>query len=167
MKRKAERIIAWIANGLSLIYLLFLVIGLFLINNPQFVEMYNEMNQQNGVEISSEAFKATAMFQGGILLISTIIGIIATILINKHNVLSACLFIVAGLIGIFTANIIALVLWLVVAIMLFSRKNDKKHDKHNALKPNQQNEFSQKQQHAEVNPDTEMKKKKDNDPYIY
>lgn len=164
MKRKAERIIAWIANGLSLIYLLFLVIGLFLINNPQFVEMYNEMNQQNGVEISSEAFKATAMFQGGILLISTILGIIATILINKHRVLSACLFIVAGLIGIFTANIIALVLWLIVAIMLFSRKNDKKH---NDLKPNQQNEFSQKQQHAEVNPDTEMKKKKDNDPYIY
>lgn len=164
MKRKAERIIAWIANGLSLIYLLFLVIGLFLINNPQFVEMYNEMNQQNGVEISSEAFKATAMFQGSILLISTILGIIATILINKHRVLSACLFIVAGLIGIFTANIIALVLWLIVAIMLFSRKNDKKH---NNLKPNQQNGDSQKQQRAEVNSDTEMKKKKDNDPYIY
>ena len=36
MNRKAEKILSWIANALSIIYLLFIVLCLFMINVPDF-----------------------------------------------------------------------------------------------------------------------------------
>ncbi|NQD98526.1 hypothetical protein HP420_06865, partial [Staphylococcus xylosus] len=71
--------------------------------------------------------------------------------------------------GIFAGNFIALILWFVVAIMLFVRKgpydgvnqNDREFPQHNFDEQNNQ------RKQAEINPENEMKKKKEDDPYIY
>ncbi len=63
MKRKAERITAWVANGLSILFLLLMILVFSFLNVPEFQETFKEMNQQQGVEMSVEAFKTSVIFK--------------------------------------------------------------------------------------------------------
>ncbi|RIP22765.1 DUF4064 domain-containing protein, partial [Staphylococcus gallinarum] len=64
MNRKPERIMAWIANGLSILFLLLMVLVFSFMNVPEFKEAFHQMNQQQGLEMSMETFKTSIMFQG-------------------------------------------------------------------------------------------------------
>ncbi|MEP9851625.1 DUF4064 domain-containing protein [Staphylococcus aureus] len=171
MSRKAERILAWIANSLSLIYLILMVIVFSFINVPEFKEVFNEMNQQQGAELSPEAFKASIIFQGIFILISTILGFIAVFIIKGNRILAGCLFIASAIIGLFGGNIIALILWFIVGIILFVKKDHSNQNNqfdnlnNNNMKDNDFNK--QKTQHQDMDSDAEMKRKKEDDPYIY
>ena len=78
MNRKAEKILSWIANALSIIYLLFIVLCLFMINVPDFKEIFNQMNQQQGLEMSLGTFKASLTLLTIYLLVSLLLGVIGT-----------------------------------------------------------------------------------------
>ncbi|MDG0821469.1 MAG: DUF4064 domain-containing protein [Staphylococcus equorum] len=171
MSRKAERTLAWIAISLSLIYLLFMVIAYNFINVPEFKEVFNEMNQQQGTEITPGAFKASIVLQGVFTLISTILAIIAVFTIKGNRILAGCLFIVSAIIGISGGNFIAMILWLIVGIMLFAKKDNTKQGNQINQMPNyniyNNEKEKQKPQQQDMDPEAEMKRKKDDDPYIY
>ena len=171
MSRKTERILAWIANSLSLIFLIFSIIVYAFINVPEFKEVFNEMNQQQGVEMSPEAFKASIIFQGVFTLISTILAFIAVFTIKGNRILAGCLFIVSAIIGMFGGNFIAMILWFIVGIMLFVKKDDNNQANHINQMPNyniyNNEKEKRKLQQQDIDPEAEMKRKKDDDPYIY
>ena len=62
------------------------------------------------------------LFYGNINL-STLLGIIGMLIIKGRPILAGCLLIVARLVGIFNMSLIAGILWIVVAIMLFVKKD--------------------------------------------
>ncbi|MGX5790163.1 DUF4064 domain-containing protein [Staphylococcus equorum] len=171
MSRRTERILAWIANSLSLIYLLFMVIAYTFINVPEFKEVFNEMNQQQGTEMTPEAFKTTIILQGVFTLISTILAIIAVFTIKGNRILAGCLFIVSAIIGISGGNFIAMILWFIVSIMLFVKKDDNNQANQINQMPNyniyNNEKEKQKPQQQDMDPEAEMKRKKEDDPYIY
>ncbi|MCG7338776.1 DUF4064 domain-containing protein [Staphylococcus sp. ACRSN] len=174
MNRKAERILAWIANSLSIIYLLFIVLCLFMINIPEFKEVFNQMNQQQGMEMSLGTFKSSLTLLTIYLLIALILGVIGTFLIKKNRVLAACLLIVAAITSIFSTNLIALILWLIAGIMLFVKRSKKNQlDESNFPKINEQREQPEnktsdhKQTKHNFDEENKLKRKKDDDPYIY
>lgn len=167
MKRKAERITAWVANGLSILFLLLMVLVFSFLNVPEFQETFKEMNQQQGIEMSIGAFKTSVIFQGSFLIISTILGIIGTLTIKGNRILAACILIIAAITGIFAGNFIALILWFVVAIMLFVRKEPRDEQNNNMFSQQNFDEQNNQRKQAEINPENEMKKKKEDDPYIY
>ena len=61
-----------------------------------------------------------------ILLISTLYGIFATICIKGRRKLSVILFVITIIVSLMAFNLIAIVLWIIVMIMLISKKNQKK-----------------------------------------
>lgn len=169
MNRKAERILSWIGNSLSIVYLLFIVLCMFMINVPEFKEVFNQMNQQQGMEMSLDTFKSSLTLLTIYLLISLILGVIGTFLIKRNRVLAACLLIVAAVTAIFSSNLIALVLWLVAGIMLFVRKPNNKNEIDNDFESFKENESyrNKKLENDKFNEQEPNKKKKDDDPYIY
>ena len=58
----------------------------------------------------------------GTLIFSTLLGIIGMLIIKGRPILAGCLLIVR-LVGIFNMSLIAGILWIVVAIMLFVKKD--------------------------------------------
>ena len=167
MNRKPERIMAWIANGLSILFLLLMVLVFSFMNVPEFKEAFHQMNQQQGLEMSMETFKTSIMFQGVLLIISTILGILGTFIIKGNRVLAACVFIIAAITSIFSGNFVALILWFIVGIMLFVKK-DKRFDHHKGIVSNDNaNDTHNANRTEDMDPDREMKQKKDNDTYIY
>ena len=58
----------------------------------------------------------------GTLIFSTLLGIIGMLIIKGRPILAGCLLIVATLVGIFNMSLIAGILWIVVAIMLFVKR---------------------------------------------
>lgn len=167
MKRKAERIMAWIANGLSILFLLLMVLVFSFMNVPEFKDVFHQMNQQQGIEMSMEAFKTSIIFQGSLLIISTILGIMATFIIKGNRLLAACLFIIAAVTSIFSGNFVALILWLIVGIMLFIKKDNQSDNKKDRISNDNTSYKHAMRQSKDMDPDREMKQKKDNDPYIY
>ncbi|NWK84492.1 DUF4064 domain-containing protein [Staphylococcus sp. GSSP0090] len=167
MKRKAERIMAWIANGLSILFLLLMVLVFSFMNVPEFKDVFHQMNQQQGIEMSMEAFKTSIIFQGSLLIISTILGIMATFIIKGNRLLAACLFIIAAVTSIFSGNFVALILWLIVGIMLFIKKDNQSDYKKDKISNDNTSYKHATRQSKDMDPDREMKQKKDNDPYIY
>lgn len=63
MNRKPERIMAWIANGLSILFLLLMVLVFSFMNVPEFKEAFHQMNQQQGLEMSMEHLKHLLCFK--------------------------------------------------------------------------------------------------------
>ena len=59
MNRKVEKRLAWIANILSLLFLIFGILSIFVINNASNQQQYNELMKQfsgNNQDMSSEMF---------------------------------------------------------------------------------------------------------------
>ena len=65
----------------------------------------------------------------GTLIFSTLLGIIGMLIIKGRPILAGCLLIVAALVGIFNMSLIAGILWIVVAIMLFVKKDPNQPNK--------------------------------------
>ncbi|EJY94501.1 DUF4064 domain-containing protein [Staphylococcus arlettae] len=157
MKLKAEKIMAWIANGLSILYVIIVIFGLFLLksNTQEFQAMFDEITQQQGQTISTDMMYMSYIIQVVALVIVSIIAIIATLIMKANRVLAASLFIVVAIISLFVSNLVAMVLWLIVAIRLFTKKKNKNDGTRGQF--TKENSW---------NPEEELKDKK-NDPYIY
>ncbi|SAY97513.1 membrane protein [Staphylococcus aureus] len=127
MNRKPELIMAWIANSISIIYLLVMGLSYFSLksgNASQREELAKQLSQ-NGGNVSLDMLQTTMGALAIILLISTLYGIFATICIKGHRKLSIILFVIAIIVSLMALNLIAIVLWVIVMIMLISKKESK------------------------------------------
>ncbi|WRN71652.1 DUF4064 domain-containing protein [Staphylococcus aureus] len=127
MNRKPELIMAWIANSISIIYLLVMGLSYFSLksgNASQREELAKQLSQ-NGGNVSLNMLQTTMGALAIILLISTLYGIFATICIKGRRKLSIILFVIAIIVSLMALNLIAIVLWVIVMIMLISKKNQK------------------------------------------
>ena len=166
MNRKVEKRLAWIANILSLLFLIFGILSIFVINNTSNQQQYNELMKQfsgNNQDISSEMFLVSLIASLVILGFSTLLGFVGTMVIEGRKNLAASLLIAAAIVGLFTTNLIAMVLWMIAAIRLFAKK-DKTDVNENATAQLRQNHS--KGQNA-WDPEQEINKQKKDDPYIY
>ena len=120
MNRKPELIMAWIANSISIIYLLVMGLSYFSLksgNASQREELAKQLSQ-NGGNVSLDMLQTTMGALAIILLISTLYGIFATICIKGRRKL-------AIIVSLMALNLIAIVLWVIVMIMLISKKESK------------------------------------------
>ncbi|HCZ4070996.1 TPA: DUF4064 domain-containing protein [Staphylococcus aureus] len=127
MNRKPELIMAWIANSISIIYLLVMGLSYFSLksgNASQREELAKQLSQ-NGGKVSLDMLQTTMGALAIILLISTLYGIFATICIKERRKLSIILFVIAIIVSLMALNLIAIVLWIIVMIMLISKKESK------------------------------------------
>lgn len=127
MNRKPELIMAWIANSISIIYLLVMGLSYFSLksgNASQREELAKQLSQ-NGGKVSLDMLQTTMGALAIILLISTLYGIFATICIKGRRKLSIILFVIAIIVSLMALNLIAIVLWIIVMIMLISNKESK------------------------------------------
>lgn len=127
MNRKPELIMAWIVNSISIIYLLVMGLSYFSLksgNASQREELAKQLSQ-NGGKVSLDMLQTTIGALAIILLISTLYGIFATICIKGRRKLSIILFVIAIIVSLMALNLIAIVLWIIVMIMLISKKESK------------------------------------------
>ncbi|PZL43295.1 hypothetical protein C7P96_07610 [Staphylococcus aureus] len=127
MNRKPELIMDWIANSISIIYLLVMGLSYFSLksgNASQREELAKQLSQ-NGGKVSLDMLQTTMGALAIILLISTLYGIFATICIKGRRKLSIILFVIAIIVSLMALNLIAIVLWVIVMIMLISKKESK------------------------------------------
>ncbi|MDU9889578.1 DUF4064 domain-containing protein [Staphylococcus aureus] len=127
MNRKPELIMAWIANSISIIYLLVMGLSYFSLksgNASQREELAKQLSR-NGGKVSLDMLQTTMGALAIILLISTLYGIFATICIKGRRKLSIILFVIAIIVSLMALNLIAIVLWIIVMIMLISKKESK------------------------------------------
>ncbi|HII0560830.1 TPA: DUF4064 domain-containing protein [Staphylococcus aureus] len=129
MNRKPELIMAWIANSISISIIYLLVMGLSYFslksgNASQREELAKQLSQ-NGGKVSLDMLQTTMGALAIILLISTLYGIFATICIKGRRKLSIILFVIAIIVSLMALNLIAIVLWIIVMIMLISKKESK------------------------------------------
>ena len=166
MNRKVEKRLAWIANILSLLFLIFGILSIFVINNTSNQQQYNELMKQfsgNNQDMSSEMFLVSLIASLVILGFSTLLGFVGTMVIEGRKNLAASLLIAAAIVGLFTTNLIAMVLWMIAAIRLFAKKDKTDVNENATAQLRQQN-----QQHKDAwDPEQEINKQKKDDPYIY
>ncbi|WP_267239761.1 DUF4064 domain-containing protein [Staphylococcus aureus] len=127
MNRKPELIMAWIANSISIIYLLVMGLSYFSLKTgsaSQREELAKQLSQ-NGGKVSLDMLQTTIGALAIILLISTLYGIFATICIKGRRKLSVILFVITIIVSLMAFNLIAIVLWIIVMIMLISKKESK------------------------------------------
>lgn len=175
MNRKTETILAWIANGLSIIYLLLTCLSLLVMKSGQNQQQYKDIMKQmygNNQNVSSDILLASMMISIGFLAFSTILGIFGALTIKGRKNLAGALLIAAAVTGLITMNFIAMILWIIAAIMLFSKKKDHNNNAHYNQSHNRDqfndNYHENKQSHNEEwDPDKELKNHKKDDPYIY
>ena len=89
LKTKKELVIAWIANGLSLIFA-FNILSMLLTDEKNNVKEYEQMAKQfagKNVTVTPELIHFIMVFFIGILAFSTILGIAATTLIKIVHLL--------------------------------------------------------------------------------
>ena len=80
------------------------------------------------------------MIQIIILVVVIILAIIATLIMKNNRVLAGVLFIIAAVVSLFVTNLVAMVLWIIVAVKLFIKKdnnNNIKQGKTNGINHNQ------------------------------
>jgi glucan phosphoethanolaminetransferase (alkaline phosphatase superfamily) len=160
MNRKTEKILAWIGNGLSILYFLMVLLGVLLLNTntKEFKKVFNEMSQAQGQTFSPDLLFMSYMIQIITLAVVIILAIIATLIMKNNRVLAGVLFIIASVVSLFVTNLVAMVLWIIVAVKLFIKKDN------NNIKQGKTNGTNHTRQ--QWNPEQDLNKKKD-DPYIY
>ncbi|CAM3041396.1 DUF4064 domain-containing protein [Staphylococcus argensis] len=164
MSRKTEKILAWIANGLSALFLIIMALSLVLFSIPETREQISDVMKQQGQQLSMDqiTFQLGAVVVG--VLFSTVFGIIATLLLKKKRVLSGILMIAVAVVGFVTSNYIAAILWLIAGIMLLSKRDPKRQQHSGSFE-----DSSQATNRAEqsFDPEREMQERKEKDSYIY
>ncbi|MEB7065780.1 DUF4064 domain-containing protein [Mammaliicoccus sciuri] len=172
MKRTTEYILLVVGAVFSLIGIVMAFITKSFSNTAEFKmeferQMQNNPDLQNEVSVNelSSVMSGLINYALVILIISIILAIVALVFVKKQRILSGISAILGGLISILIFNIISFLVLIIAGIMLLVRK-EKNHqfedvnfqNDHNHLDDNnhQQNQFN-----------SEDKKKKDEDPYIY
>ncbi|MCU5745655.1 DUF4064 domain-containing protein [Staphylococcus sp. SQ8-PEA] len=128
MSSKLEKIIGWIGVGLSAIYTFFMLLIVISLYIPQTKkEIINQFKEQNqSISVDQITFVCSYILVG--LLFSTIFALIALLIIKQKRVLSSMLLIAMALVGLFTYNWIAAILWLISGILLITRHHrNKRH----------------------------------------
>lgn len=177
MNKKAEMTLAWIANGLSIIYLLLTCLSLSVMKSGQNQQQYNEIIKQiygNNQNVTSDILYASMFISIALLAFSTLLGIFGALTIKGRKNLAGGLLIAAAISGIITMNFIAMILWIIAAIKLFNKKNEAKDIKDSNHSQYNHQEHSENHQHShkhsrqsEWDPEKEIKERKKDDPYIY
>lgn len=172
MKRTTEYILLVVGAVFSLIGIVMAFITKSVSNTAEFKmeferQMQNNPDLQNEVPLDelSSVMSSILNYALVILIISIILAIVALVFVKKQRILSGISAILGGLVSILIFNIISFLVLIIAGIMLLVRK-EKNHqfedvnfqNDHNHLDGNnhQQNQFN-----------SEDKKKKDDDPYIY
>ena len=170
MNRKVEKRLAWIANILSLLFLIFGILSIFVINNTSNQQQYNELMKQfsgNNQDMSSEMFLVSLIASLVILGFSTLLGFVGTMVIEGRKNLAASLLIAAAIVGLFTTNLIAMVLWMIAAIRLFAKNATAQLRQNHSKSQSDWNHQQNQQQKDAWDPEQEINKQKKDDPYIY
>ena len=164
MSRKTEKILAWIANGLSALFLIIMALSLVLFSIPETRQQISDVMKQQGQQLSMDqiTFQLGAVVVG--VLFSTVFGIIATLLLKKKRVLSGILMIAVAVVGFVTTNYIAAILWLIAGIMLLSKKDPKRPQYSGEDVSSSQGSHNSEQS---FDPEREMQQRKEKDSYIY
>lgn len=125
MSKKTETILAWIANGLSIIYLLLTCLSLTVMKSGHNQQQYRDLMKQmygNDQNVTSDILIVSMIFSIGFLAFSTILGIFGALTIKGRKNLAGGLLVAAAVTGLITMNLIAMILWIIAAIMLFSKR---------------------------------------------
>lgn len=154
MDKKVERILAWIANGLSILYFLIIGLGGLFLRFSNEARLNNIMQQatENQSELTSGALMTTLMLYVFIILLSTLYGVVGILMAKGRPKLSGALLIIAAIIGVPGTNLIASLLWFIAGIMLLAKNN-------NTQKRNSQ--------YHDFEVEHEVTQRKKQDPYIY
>lgn len=167
MKRKTELTLAWIANGLSSLYLLFVIIVYFAMKSGSGASQNKEMVNQvmgNNQEMSMEMLTTSIALSMGVLAFSTILGIVGALTVKGRHKLGASLLIAAAVVGIMATNIIAMILWFIAGIMLLTKSNQQRPKRDHSVN-NHQEDFSKRD---DWDPEKELKEHQQKDkPYTY
>ena len=110
---------------LSIIYLLLTCLSLLVMKSGQNQQQYKDIMKQmygNNQNVSSDILLASMMISIGFLAFSTILGIFGALTIKGRKNLAGALLIAAAVTGLITMNFIAMILWIIAAIMLFSKR---------------------------------------------
>lgn len=120
MNRKTEKILTWIANGLSLLYFLIMLISFIVLQNNQTTEnsiLTKELSQTQS-NMSPSILVATIGIYAFLILLASIYGCFSVVCFNERKILAIILLAIASIVGLVSFNLIAAVLWLVVLFML-------------------------------------------------
>ncbi|MGN5883922.1 DUF4064 domain-containing protein [Staphylococcus simulans] len=124
MNRKAEKILGWIGVGLTLIYMLLFLIGIFMGKGM----LSDILLKQGDPSMSPEYLHQTLIFTTIGLIVVAIIAAIGLVLIKKNRIASGIILIIAAIAGIFFSNFIATILFFIAGIMLFVRRSKAKSE---------------------------------------
>ncbi|MCO4351619.1 DUF4064 domain-containing protein [Staphylococcus agnetis] len=121
-KRTAEKVLTWIGIVLHALYaLLILGAGSFipqLLKNKEFQQEFQKQGiDSNQVAQQSQDYFPVILYVGVPLLLA----LIAAFLFKKR-ILAGVILIIASILALFSASLIAALLWFIAAIMLFVRK---------------------------------------------
>ncbi|MBO1198626.1 DUF4064 domain-containing protein [Staphylococcus simiae] len=127
MNRKTEKIITWIANSLSLLYFLMMLVSFIALRNNQssvYSTITKELNQTKN-SMSPEMLSATIGIYAFLILFASIYACFSIVCFKERKILAIILLAIASMIGLVSFNLVAAVLWLIVLFML-AFKQDKK-----------------------------------------
>ncbi|MCJ1764251.1 DUF4064 domain-containing protein [Mammaliicoccus sciuri] len=171
MKRTTEYILLVVGAVFSLIGIVLAFITKSFSNTAEF-KMEFERQVQNNPDLQNEISSdqlSTIMssftnYALVILIISIVLAIVAFVFVKKQRILSGISAILGGLVSILIFNVISFLVLIIAGIMLLVRK-DKNHQFEDVNFQNDHNHLDGNNQQNQFN--SEDKKKKDDDPYIY
>lgn len=154
-KRTAEKVLTWIGIVLHALYaLLILGAGSFipqLLKNKDFQQEFQKQGiDSNQVAQQSQDYFPVLLYVGVPLLLA----LIAAFLFKKR-ILAGVILIIASILALFSASLIAALLWFIAAIMLFVRKpkayhHVMAHDNHDRDHVNHNHNHSRHQDRHDV-----------------
>lgn len=154
MNRKAERIIGWIGVGLTILYMLVFLIGIF-INDGILADI---LLKEGDTSMSPEFLHQTMIFTTIGLVVVAIAAAIGIVLSKTSRITAGIILIVAAIVGLYFSNFISSILFFIVAIMLFVRRSktkrevnkeyDREHGYFNDMTHNDENTSK----HEKINP---------------
>ncbi len=171
MKRTTEYILLVVGAVFSLIGIVLAFITKSFSNTAEF-KMEFERQVQNNPDLQNEISSdqlSTIMssftnYALVILIISIVLAIVALVFVKKQRILSGISSILGGLVSILIFNVISFLVLIIAGIMLLVRK-DKNHQFEDVNFQNDHNHLDCNNHQNQFN--SEDKKKKDDDPYIY
>ena len=125
IKRTGEHVLTWIGVGLTALAVLMTGLMLPLMHSEDFITGMQEGS--TGDITYEEMLQSATVLQGFITfaliinLIALVLAVIGGIFISKKAKTAAILLLIAGIISLL-GNWISAILWIIAAIMLFSRK---------------------------------------------
>ena len=172
MKRTKEKTFVWIGVGLSILYSVIMFMGSRAFSNKEVLEELKPELEKSAKTsgltvdqfITATEFSSKLIAVGSI--VTAVIAIMAILIVKQRRVLAGILLIIAVCISVVSSNLIAGLLWLIAAIMLFVRKTPAEVKQQTTHDDNDLTPLDGQDAKAERT-EVEQEKKKKDDPYIY